>query len=117
MIAWASAQPDLAALHGGRVGTRLHATLPAIRVQRVGGVVPEPWEDNPLIQVECWGASEGPADTLARTFVAALPQFRGVFADGRVWGWGVESMFMSPDDPDLSNHIRYILTLRLLTSP
>ena len=117
VIRWAEAQSDLLALHGGRVGTKLSSTLPAIRVQRIGGSIPDTWDDRPLIQVECWGATEGDADTLARTFVGALPQFRGTLADGKVWAAAVESFFWAPDDPQLSSNSRYILTVRLLTTP
>lgn len=116
-VEWAEAHAALAALHGGRVGTRLAAALPAVRVQRVGGIAPDPWLDEPLLQVECWAASEGAADDLARTFVAALPDFRGTLAGGRVHTAQVESgPYWSPDDPKLSTSARYILTIRLVTT-
>jgi len=70
------------------------------------------------MQVECWAPDEGGADLLARTVVAALPDFRGTFAGGRVWTYQVESgPYWAPDDPQLSSNARYILTVRLLTSP
>jgi hypothetical protein len=117
MVAWLKANPDLAAIHGGRVGTKLNATLPAIRVQRVGGVPAEPWRDAPVMQVECWAADEGAADLLARTVVAALPTLRGTYPSGQVWSYEVDSgPFWAPDDPSLSNNARYILTVRLLAT-
>lgn len=117
-VAWLKAQPDLAAIHGGRVGTKLNAILPAIRVQRVGGISRDTYEDQPLVQVECWGADEGTADLLARTVVAVLPQVRGTYATGRIYTYAVESgPFWAPDDPSLSNNARYLLTVRLLTTP
>jgi len=117
-VAWAKAQPDLVPLHGGRVGTRLNATLPAIRVQRVGGSPVDPWEDRPLIQWECWAADQAAADLLVRTLMAALPSFRGTFAGGRVYTYTIESgPYWAPDDPDLSTNARYILTARLVTTP
>lgn len=116
-VAWAKAQTDLAAIHGGRVGTKLNATLPAIRVQRIGGVAEDPWEDRPLVQWECWAADQAAADLLVRTLVAALPLFRGAYAGGRVWTFAIESgPFWSPDDPSLSSNARYIITTRLVTT-
>lgn len=116
-VSWAKNQPDLAAIHGGRVGTKLNPTLPAIRVQRVGGSPVEPWEDRPVVQFECWGATEGAADDLSRALVAALPTFRGVYGDGSVHTYTVESgPYYAPDDPMLSDSVRYILTARLVTT-
>jgi hypothetical protein len=116
-VAWAKAQPDLTPLHGGRVSTKLNATLPAIRVQRIGGSPADPWEDQPVVQFECWAADQGAADLLARSLVAALPTFRGAYPDGWVWAYQIESgPFYSPDDPQLSNNSRYILTARLVTT-
>src|SRR5215213_817571 len=113
-VAWAKTQPDLAPLHGGRVGTKLNATLPAIRVQRIGGSPVDPWEDQPAVQFECWAADQGGADLLVRSLVAALPTFRGVYPDGRVHTYSIESgPFYAPDDPQLSNSSRYIITARL----
>jgi hypothetical protein len=118
MVAWLKANPDLAAIHGGRVGTKLNATLPTIRVQRVAGVAPEPWRDEPVVQVECWAETEGAADLLARTVVAALPTMRGTYPTGQVYAYSIESgPYWAPDDPQLSNNSRYILTVRLLATP
>lgn len=116
-VAWLKANPDLAAIHGGRVGTKLNGTLPAIRVQRIGGSPTEPWRDEPVMQVECWAADEATADLLARTVVAALPTVRGTYPSGQVYTYTVDSgPYWAPDDPTLSNDSRYILTVRLLTS-
>lgn len=117
-VAWLKGHADLAAIHGGRVGTKLNATLPAIRVQRIGGNVPDTYEDQPVLQVECWAVDEGTADLLARSVVAALPTIRQTTAAGRVYTYAIESgPFWAPDDPALSNYARYILTVRLLTTP
>lgn len=117
-VAWLKANPDLAALHGGRVATKLNATLPAIRVQRVGGTSPDVYEDQPVVQVECWATTDATADQLARTVVAALPTVRGQYPSGRVYTYRIESgPYFAPDDPGLSNNARYVLTVRLLTTP
>jgi hypothetical protein len=117
-ISWASAQADLAAIHGGRVGTKLNATLPALRVSRIGGSPPDPWRDEPVIQVECWAATQGSADLLARPVVAALPELRFIVSTGRAWSATVTSgPYWAPDDPNLSDHARYILSVELLLTP
>lgn len=118
MVTGLKADPDLAAIHGGRVGTKLNATLPAIRVQRIGGSPSDLWEDNPLMQVECWAATEGVADQMTRTVVAALPSLRtAVYPTGRVYTYAIESgPYWAPDDPQISTNSRYIMTVRLLTS-
>lgn len=117
LVAGLKANADLAALHGGRVGTNLNATLPAIRVQRVGGTPEDLWLDEPLMQIECWAATEGPADLLARSVVAALPSLRGTYPTGQVYSYAIESgPLWFPDDPNISKNARYLLTVRLVTS-
>lgn len=116
LVAWLKAHPDLAAIHGGRVGTKLNATLPAVRVTRVGGTPDDPWLDLPLVQVEAWAATSTAAMDLARSVVAAMPDVRGAAA-GKVHTFVYESgPFWAPDDPNLSNNARYVLTVRLLTT-
>lgn len=117
-VAWAKANPDLAAIQGARVATRLSGTLPATRVQRIGGS-PDEYDgtDSPSLQVECWAADESTADLLVRTLVAVLPTFRHRAASGQVYTYEITSgPFWAPDDPSLSTNARYILTLSLLTS-
>ena len=116
LVAWLKAHPDLTPLHGGRVGTKLNATLPAVRVARVGGTPEEPWLDLPLVQVEAWAADQTAADTLARSIIAAMPDVRGAAA-GKVRTFAYESgPFWAPDDPQISTNARYIVTVRLLTT-
>lgn len=111
-IAWLKANTDLLALHGGRVGTNLNATLPAVRVSRVGGTPPEMWEDAPSIQIECWAATQIAAWTLTSTALAALPTIRGPITGGRIYTYQVTSgPFWAPDDPSLSSNARYIFTV------
>jgi hypothetical protein len=118
MVGWAKAQTDLAAIHGGRVGTRLASTLPAIRLQRIGNSPPEWWQDDASLQVECWAADQATADRLARTFVAALEDIRNMtVTGGKVYTYEITSgPFWSPDDPNLSSNARYILTVDLLVT-
>lgn len=119
LVAWATTQPDLAAIHGGRVGTKLAGTLPAMRVQRIGGS-PDGYDgtDEPSMQFECWAADDVTAERFARTLVAVLPEFRHRAVEGgRVYTYEVTSgPFFSPDDPNLSTNVRYILTVSLLLS-
>jgi len=122
-VAWAKAQTDLAAIHSGRVGTKLNATLPAMRVQQLGGA-PDGYEnvDEPLLQAECWAADDVAAELFVRTLVAALKDpvtgFRHrAITGGRVYTFDIDSgPFFAPDDPQLSTNVRYVLTLRLLTT-
>lgn len=110
---------DLAAIHGGRVGTQLNKTLPAIRVQRIGGT-PDEYDgtDAPSMQVECWAGDEATADLLVRTLIAVLPAFRHrPVTGGRVFTYEITSgPYWAPDDPALSSAARYIVTVSLLTS-
>lgn len=117
LIAWMRADSDLSALCGGRVGTKLNATLPAFRVTRVGGVAEEAWLDRPSVQVEAWAADAGTADTLIRSFVAALPRLARYAYQGTVWSAAVTSgPIWFPDDPNLSSNARYLVTVELLTT-
>jgi hypothetical protein len=117
-IARAKTHPDLAAIQSTRVGTKLNATLPCTRVQRIGGSPVDPWEDQPLLQVEAWAVDEGTADLLIRTWVAALDDFRYRAPTGEIHTYTVESgPYWAPDDPTLSNNSRYIITIRLITTP
>ena len=118
-VALLKADPDLTAITAGRVGTKLNQTLPAIRVQRIGGS-PDAYNgtDAPSMQLECWAADEGTADTLVRTLIAVLPTFRHRdVTGGRVHTYTITSgPFWAPDDPSLSNNARYIITVELLTT-
>lgn len=107
--------PLLVPLHGGRVGTRLAAgSLPAVRVARIGGTQPWPWESLPEYQVEWWGGDESAAKALARTGEAALWGFLTAFT----WVTGVGlpvSMLWSPDD--LSGRPRVISQVQYRVHP
>lgn len=114
VVTWLKSRPALNAIHGGRVSTKLKPTLPAIRVQRIGGAVVNDWEDQPVVQLECWAADEDTADRLARTVVAELPTSRG----GSVHTYEIESgPYMVPDDPALSTNSRYIVDVRFVITP
>ena len=117
LVARAKANTALAAIQGTRVGSKLNATLPATRVQRVGGSVPDTWEDNPVVQIEAWAADEETADLLARTWLDALPAMRHRAADGQVHSYSVQSVLFAPDDQNLSSNSRFIITARLLVTP
>ena len=55
--------------------------------------------------------------SVVRVNRAVLPSMRGGYSTGRVWGHVVESgPFYAPDDPDMSNNVRYILTVRWITT-
>jgi hypothetical protein len=80
LIMWLAADPDIAEIVSGRVGTDLSATLPAIRVTLVDGSPQVTGETNyarPELQVDCWAASAAAADRLMWTVVDRLPTIRG----------------------------------------
>lgn len=100
LVDFLDTHPALVPLHGGRVGTKLAAgSLTAVRIASVGGTQPWPWEGLPEYQVEWWGGDESAAKLLARTGEAALWDFLGPIAGGRVVGMAVPvSMLWSPDE-------------------
>jgi hypothetical protein len=80
LIMWCAADPDVNAIIGGRVGTDLDVTLPAIRISLVDGGPDVTGETNyarPQLQVECWARSAVEADRLMWTLVEKLPTIRG----------------------------------------
>src|SRR4051812_33251390 len=63
-ILWLKNQPDLLAIHGGRVSDEMSQTLPCLRVT-VGFYLPaNRWERKPVYQIDAWGKTMGEADTL-----------------------------------------------------
>lgn len=117
-VSFFKAQTDINALVGGRVATSLNATLPALRVGRIGGTPPDTYEDQPVLQIEAWDATRTGAKLLIRSVVAALPSMRGTYTSGRVYTFQVDSgPYYFPDDPNLSTNHRYLVTVRLITTP
>lgn len=80
VIMWLVADPDVAAIIAGRVGTDLDPTLPAIRVTLVDGSPTVTGENNyarPQLELECWARSAVDADRLMWTVIEKLPTIRG----------------------------------------
>ena len=104
LIDFLAPHPAIAALHGGRVATKLQSDLASVRVTSLGGPQSWPWEASPQYQIEWWGAradeDEGPALTLCRTGEAALWEL----ANSPVTGGWISEFFMplsqlwSPDE-------------------
>jgi hypothetical protein len=118
IISWLNRITELTAITYDRIGTKLDSVLPAVRVQRVGGSSREPWRDAPVVQIECWAPDERTADLMSRIVVAALPTLRGTYGTGKVWAYEIDSgPFWSADDVNLSTNVRYIMSIRLLTTP
>lgn len=115
-VAWAKAHSALAALHGGRVGTKLNATRPCLRVQRLGHPQIDRWEDAPELQVESWATTETSADQLARTLVAALPDIFGNRTGALITGYEVTLGPLYQPDQDTDLH-RYIVDIILYLTP
>lgn len=103
-IAWARQQADLVAIQSTRVGTILSGTLPATRVTLIDGSPEVSGEFNaahPTIEIEAWAATPDAADTLMRTYIAALPSMKGgTWAGAYVSGVDVNLGPLMSDDPD-----------------
>ena len=112
-IAILTANPDLAALHGGRVSTDLQPGGPAIRATLLPGPATQTaWEWQGNVQVECWAADELDADALASAVRASWPGFRGPAGGAYVSGtWIVVEPASMPDGE--TGRPRYILTCGL----
>lgn len=108
--------PGLTPLHHGEVATSLGAARPAIRVTRIAGPPPDPEEDNPYLQVDCWAATQDEASVLARTVIACLPDIEGDHAEGVIRGWEIVTSPLWAPDPDTDDP-RYVLAIGLLSYP
>lgn len=109
LIEFLREHPDLAPLHGDRVGLSLAAgTDPALRVTSLGGAQTHPWQGEDEYQVECWGGDEAAAITLARTVVAVVPDFNGQVTGGSVSGSRVTLRPLDSPDPDTNRPRRIV---------
>lgn len=95
LIDFLAAHTGLAALHGGRVSTRLASDVACLQVTPLGGPMPWPWEGVPEFAVSSWGAKdattgEGQAWALDRAVRAAAWELVGTaVTGGRVTGMAV----------------------------
>ena len=86
VITWLRATgSDVDTAVAGRVYTKIpeQATLPLIRVTRVGGSPTSDEEDTPHVQIEAWAAdgAQSTAMDVVRAVVAEVPGFSGVQPD------------------------------------
>lgn len=107
---------DLVPLHGGRVSTSLGKDFPAIRLTRISGLPLHPWEDSPVVQVECWAETRGAANDLARHTLAALGDIIGAYPQGRVGGHEIAGAIIPFQDDQTLRH-KFQFDVRLLTYP
>lgn len=106
----------LTPLHGGRVGTDLSGTYPAVRVAALGGPAGVHGTGAPRVQIECWADTREQAGDLARACAAALPDMQGRYAAGVVRGARAEGIpFPQPDET--TSRERFILQAVLLVQP
>jgi len=116
--------PSLADATGGRIGTSLDVTLPALRVALVGyqGSPATGWEAAPMFQVEVWADDEGTAESIAWTLANNWPsaekrEVPGGTVNGR---WIVQlPISLPPDDGEAqdTDKARYMVNVALrLTS-
>jgi hypothetical protein len=116
LVDFLTAHASLSPLHGERVGTSLQSESTSIRIASLGGVQPWPWEGTSEYQIECWGGTQGQAQTLARTVVAAVYDMRGPVDGGHVIGVAVTLRpLWSPDET--TARPRYLLHVSLTATP
>lgn len=120
--AWALTREPITAIVGDRVAEELRGDQPAIRYALVTGSDGMPEEDNPQLQVECWGRGagapdDGTASLLVRTVRAQVPTLRRfTHGSGYVANAYVSITPFDSSGPD-TNRPRKILQIRLLTYP
>lgn len=114
------AQPEVATLCGGRIGTRLGTTYPAIRVTLLGGlgrsVAGTRWA---TLQWESWGngtdsVAEHQASDLGRAVEGVVEQLAGVYASGHITSAWLDGLMSHSPDPT-SNRERYLGSIGLIT--
>lgn len=96
------------------VSTRVPNPRPAsfVRVQVIGGEVPNVALDGPRLLVECWAANQSAAWSLARQAWSAVAETRAAWA-GEVWVSSVDlSRPVNLPDPDTASP-RYQFTADL----
>jgi len=107
VVSWIKNNPAFSA-HGGRVGTSLNQTLPAVRVTLLyylasGGR----WERHPVFQIEAWATNEAQADTLATDIANHWPDFRGNVGQAYISGAWLHSDGPIPMPDQSTNLFRY----------
>jgi hypothetical protein len=117
LVAALAAKSSVVALCGGRIGTALSGTYPAVRISLVGGrskPVDERSTKNPIVQWEAWGDTQGQAADLAREIDDQAEALRGTYSKGIVVAsWASGHYFHSPD-PE-TNRQRYIGQIGMIT--
>lgn len=99
---------------GGGASTSLVGKFPAIRVTRISGAPGHPWEDSPVVQVECWADTREVAKNLGRAAAAAMGDIVGTYPQGRVGGHDFSGSFLPFQDED-THRFKFQFDVRLLT--
>lgn len=105
---------------GGRVGTRLGQTFPAVRVTLLGGPSrPTDHTGLPDLQIEVWGAGPSPineveASNIALAIEDAVPDLAGVYSAGTIVAAVISSYLIHSPDTG-SGRERYLFTVGLIT--
>lgn len=118
LVGFLAAHPVLSPLHGGRVGTSLSGSAPALRVAGLGGRRDgaRPWDSSVEYQVEAWGGSQADAALLARSVCAAVYEMTGPVTGGHVWSaYPTLEPLWSPDES--TGRPRYIVQVVLNITP
>jgi hypothetical protein len=114
-VAALRAQPTVSAWVGTRIGTKLGATFPAVRV-RLGSGAGRPVINTgrPQMQWEAWGDDEASAARVAQAIDGVANSLAGTYTAGKiVASWGVGQYFHSDDEA--TARTRYIGQIGLIT--
>lgn len=108
-------QPTIAAVVGDRVGTRLNAVFPCIRVTSLGGSTPEWYEWQSAVQVEAWAELyyQQTAKNLALAVMAVVFDLDANYAPQQVSSANIRNGPLFMPDPD-TERPRYIVDIELV---
>jgi hypothetical protein len=109
------AKTEVSGLVATRVGTRLGATFPAVRVAVVGGASrPTNNTGSPTMQWEAWGNTEAEAALLAKAIDGVADELAGTYTAGKIVASWRQGYYFHSRDPE-TNRDRYLGQIGLLT--
>jgi hypothetical protein len=114
-VAGLRAQPTITAWVSTRIGTKLGATFPAVRVRLISGasrLVAN--TGRPLMQWESWADDEAMAARVAQAIDGVADQLAGTYTGGKIVGSYPVGQYFHSDD-EATTRTRYIGQIGLIT--